>query len=312
MTASRVLLLSVASAAAFSVTPHRAVTHTHRHHATIRMADDQDKSPLAVLSAVPWNNLLLAFVTLDCTQRLTTSVPELFSGGAGADRYLGTALDVVFVGYGAQQLLKLAGVGKTNYYAELEGAEVGSFAREAGEAAVRGEVPTRTSDGRYEVATFAGGCFWGTELHFQRIPGVVATSVGYTQGEVEQPSYEQVCSGSTGHTEGLQLSFDPAVVSYGTLCEKLLATVDPTALNRVGNDRGTQYRHGIYTHTGAQAEAAAAAVARCQLQLGNAQVVTEVKPAEVFWPAEGYHQRYLEKNGQSAAKECEVPVRCYG
>ena len=98
------------------------------------------------------------------------------------------------------------------------------MALEAGEHALRGEVPTRTSDG-YEVATFAGGCFWGTELHFQRIPGVVATCVGYTQGAVERPSYEQVCSGTTGHTEGLQLSFDPAVVSYEALCEKLLAVV---------------------------------------------------------------------------------------
>ncbi len=169
-----------------------------------------------------------------------------------------------------------------------------SLARDAGAWALAGTVPTRTSDGKYEVATFAGGCFWGTELHFQRMPGVVATCVGYTQGAVQQPNYQQVCSGSSGHTEGIQLAFDPDVCrcvgkvtghtlpiyfppklpaavkerpaqrraaramhpytnthsytytrSYEQLCEKLLSTVDPTLLNGVGNDRGTQYRHGV-------------------------------------------------------------------
>lgn len=305
---------------------------------SLRMQQDESKSPLAVLSAVPWNNLLLGFITLDCANRLTTGLPGLFGPNPN---FLGTALDVVFVGYGVNELLKQAGVGKTDYYADLEGAEVASFAREAGEFALRGDVPTRSGDGRYEVATFAGGCFWGTvraplagthpatpapatdgppaspvarqELHFQRMPGVVATCVGYTQGAVERPSYAQVCSGTTGHTEGLQLTFDPSIVTYEALCDKLLAVLGPdaTALNRVGNDRGTQYRHGIYPHTDAQAEAAARAIARCQAGLA-AEVVTEVKPAKVFWPAEGYHQRYLQKGGQSAEKACEVPVRCYG
>ena len=146
-------------------------------------------------------------------------------------------------------------------------------------------MPTLSADGRYEVATFAGGCFWGTELHFQRVPGVVATCVGYTQGGVERPSYEQVCGGTTGHTEGLQLSFDPDVVSYAQLCDKLLAVLgsDATALNRVGGDRGTQYRHGIYPHTDAQAAAAAGAIARCQAGL-TGEVATEVTRAAVFWP----------------------------
>jgi len=197
-----------------------------------------------MLSAVPWNNLLLGFITVDCANRLTSSIPELFGS---SPNFLGTALDVVFVGYGVTTGLKQAGVGKTDYYDELEGGEVRSFALEAGEYALRGEVPSRSKDGRFEVATFAGGCFWGTELHYQRIPGVVSTCVGYTQGTVDKPSYEQVCSGSTGHTEGLQLSFDPAVVSYDTLCEKLLAVLGPDAAerNKVGNDRGTQYRSGF-------------------------------------------------------------------
>lgn len=172
---------------------------------------------------------------------------------------------------------------------------------------------------KYEVATFAGGCFWGTELHFQRLPGVIATCVGYTQGRTEKPSYGQVCSGTTGHTEGLQLLYDPAAVSYGELCDKLLSTVDSTAWNRVGNDIGTQYRHGIYPHTEAQAEAAAAALDREQAlkdaipgAAGMRKVVTELKSATVFWPAEKYHQRYLQKGGQSAAKGATVEVRCYG
>ena len=140
---------------------------------------------------------------------------------------------------------------------------------------------------------------------------MVATCVGYTQGPLAEPTYEQVCSGSTGHTEGLQLYFDPAVVTYELLVEKLLATVDPTALNRVGNDRGTQYRHGIYPHSEAQRAAAARVFEATQATLSQ-PIVTELKDATVFWPAEGYHQRYLQKGGQSAEKNAPEKVRCYG
>ena len=114
-----------------------------------------------------------------------------------------------------------------------------SFAGEAAEYALAGTVPT-TSKAGFEVATFAGGCFWGTELHFQRIPGVIATCVGYTQGGLERPSYEQVCSGTTGHTEGLQLSFDPAVVSYEALCDKLLAVVRRASARTTGRGAGAK------------------------------------------------------------------------
>ena len=145
------------------------------------------------------------------------------------------------------------------------------------------------------MLTQAGGCFWGTELHFQRIPGVVHTAVGYTQGKVEKPSYAQVCTGTTGHTEGLQLTYDPAEVSFESLCDKLLSTVDATALNRVGNDRGTQYRHGIYYHNEEQRAAGEAALAREQARQGaGREVVTELKAAEVFWPAENYHREPAE------------------
>ena len=196
-------------------------------------------------------------------------------------------------------------------YSKLDGLENNSLARDAGAWALAGEVPVISKDGRFEVATFAGGCFWGTELHFQRMPGVIATCVGYTQGEVETPTYQQVCSGSTGHTEGIQLIYDPSLCSYEELCGKLLSTVDPTALNRVGNDRGipslnvtpphmlpphycthfphahadghhvhallagTQYRHGIYPHTEAQAETALRAIEMEQAKFSR-PVVTEV------------------------------------
>lgn len=116
-----------------------------------------------------------------------------------------------------------------------------SWAREAGILALKGEVPSKSKDG-WEVATFAGGCFWGTELHYQRIPGVIATCVGYTQGRTSKPTYEQVCSGTTGHTEACQVIFDPAICSYDALCTKLFDTIDPTAVDRVGNDWGTQAR----------------------------------------------------------------------
>uniref|UniRef100_A0A7S2G2J6 peptide-methionine (S)-S-oxide reductase n=1 Tax=Haptolina brevifila TaxID=156173 RepID=A0A7S2G2J6_9EUKA len=305
-------LASVASAAAFSLQPLRPCMVLPRATVAVRMADDGDgKSPLAALKSFPLASALLALVTVDCGIRLTSSVPALV--GAAPPNYLGTALDAGFFLFGTKTLLEQAGIiGKSEYYSDLEGGEVNSFAREAGEFALRGEVPSLSNAG-FEVATFAGGCFWGTELHFQRIPGVIATCVGYTQGNVEKPSYEQVCGGLTGHTEGIQLAFDPAVVRYDDLCDKLLAVLgtDVMEVNRVGNDRGTQYRHGIYPHTDAQAEAAGAAIARCQATK-SAKVVTEVKPATVFWPAEGYHQRYLQKGGQSAEKECIVPVRCYG
>jgi len=176
-------------------------------------------------------------------------------------------------------------------------------------------VRLNSKDG-YEIGTFAGGCFWGTELHFQRVEGVIATCVGYTQGRTDKPLYKEVCSGSSGHTEAVQVIFDPAICGYATLCETLFGTIDATLVDRVGNDVGTQYRHGIYPHSPAQKEAAAAAAAKEQKHYRR-PIVTEIKEAKVFWPAEEYHQQYLEKGGrfgatQSAAKGCTEKVRCYG
>lgn len=201
-------------------------------------------------------------------------------------------------------------------YAALRGRPQ-SFAQEAGAFALAGETPAKSTDG-YAIATFAGGCFWGTELHFQRVPGVIATCVGYTQGKSELPTYNQVCSGRSGHTEACQILYDPSEVSFGALCDKLLQTIDPTLRDQVGFDVGTQYRHGIYTHTSAQRSEAQSLLAALSKKLPKGKMIhTECKPAEIFWPAEEYHQQYLLKggrfgSGQSAAKGCTDKVRCYG
>lgn len=164
---------------------------------------------------------------------------------------------------------------------------------------------------RLPLATFAGGCFWGVELAFQRQPGVVDSCVGYCAGHKADPTYEEVCSGRTGHTEAVQVTYNDKEVSYGELVDLLFSRIDPTALNRQGNDVGSQYRSGIYTHSSEQqsiAEQKKAAIPGC---------VTEVKPIDKFWPAEEYHQQYLSKGGrmgsaQSAAKGCKDRIRCYG
>ena len=168
-------------------------------------------------------------------------------------------------------------------------------------------------------ATFAGGCFWGMELAFQRLPGVLSTAVGYTQGHADFPSYSEVCKETTGHTEAVLLLYDRSIVSYETLSDLFFERVgDPTQLNRVGNDRGEQYRTGMYFHSPAQEAEARTAFAREARGWFGRDVVTEVLPARVFWPAEEVHQRFLEKgNGrsgtpQSAEKGATETIRCYG
>lgn len=169
-----------------------------------------------------------------------------------------------------------------------------------------------------ELATFAAGCFWGVELAFQRIEGVVSTSVGYAQGQKEAPTYEEVCSATTGHTEAVRVVFNPTVVSFDKLLPTFWERVgkNATTLNRAGNDEGPQYRSGIYFHSSSQEAAAKASCQALQEQLGET-VVTEVEAAAPFWLAEDYHQQYLENGGrngqgQSAAKGCQDQIRCYG
>ncbi len=144
-----------------------------------------------------------------------------------------------------------------------------------------------------EKATFGAGCFWKPEHVFRQVDSVVSTSVGYMGGETANPSYEQVCTGRTGHAEVVQVEYDPARISYDALLKIFWQSHDPTQLNRQGADVGTQYRSAVFAH-GAEQEAAAEA-SRGKLA-GAGQVVTEVTPTGDYWPAEDYHQQYFEKS----------------
>jgi peptide-methionine (S)-S-oxide reductase len=149
-----------------------------------------------------------------------------------------------------------------------------------------------------QKATFAAGCFWGVEATFRRIPGVIATTVGYTGGTLPDPTYKDVCSDRTGHAEAIEITFDPAQVSYERLLEVFFETHDPTTLNRQGPDVGSQYRSAIFFHDAAQETAAHEMTERLQRSgRFHRPVVTEIVPATTFYRAEDYHQRYLEKRG---------------
>jgi len=162
-----------------------------------------------------------------------------------------------------------------------------------------------------QTATFAAGCFWGVQLAFQRVPGVVSSMVGYTAGQKLHPTYQDVCDGDSGHTEAVQMLFNPELVSYKELLTVLFDRMDPTTLNRQGNDRGTQYRSGIYYHSEEQKDIAVKFIKEIQPKYQD-KIVVEVKQAEKFWPAENYHQKYLEKGGQQSGKGCLDPIKCYG
>ena len=152
----------------------------------------------------------------------------------------------------------------------------------------------------YAVATFALGCFWGAERLFWRLPGVYLTSVGYSGGFTENPTYEEVCSGRTGHAEAVEVVFDPNAVSYADLVRLFFESHDPTQGMRQGNDVGTQYRSAIFVHDEAQravAEAARDAYAKALAQAGRAAAITTtIEPAGPYYFAEDYHQQYLAKN----------------
>lgn len=167
-----------------------------------------------------------------------------------------------------------------------------------------------------QFAQFGAGCFWGVELVYQRVAGVTKTEVGYSQGYVHNPRYEDVCSGTTNHSEVVRVQYDPKECSYDSLLDVFWSRHDPTTPNRQGNDVGTQYRSGIYFYTPEQEKAALESRDR-QQKLLNRNIVTEILPAKKFYRAEGYHQQYLAKGGrfgskQSAVKGCNDPIRCYG
>jgi peptide methionine sulfoxide reductase msrA/msrB len=152
----------------------------------------------------------------------------------------------------------------------------------------------KSGKGKLERATFGAGCFWGVEVSFRELPGVRDATVGYAGGTKKNPSYEDVCTGRTGHAEVVQVDFDPEVTSYDQLLELFWKDHDPTTSNRQGPDVGTQYRSVIFYHTPEQKAAAEASKAKAQPSFSR-PIVTEILPAPEFYRAEEYHQRYVEK-----------------
>lgn len=149
-----------------------------------------------------------------------------------------------------------------------------------------------------DLATFAAGCFWGVEEVFRTLPGVVSTRVGYTGGHTENPTYKDVCGHTTGHAEAVEITFDPAVITYEQLLDKFWEFHDPTTLNRQGPDVGDQYRSAIFYHNESQKKSAEKS--RDILAMSEkytSPIVTEITPATTFYEAEEYHQKYVMKNG---------------
>jgi peptide-methionine (S)-S-oxide reductase len=150
-----------------------------------------------------------------------------------------------------------------------------------------------------ETATFAAGCFWGVEAAFRQIEGVTDVKVGYTSGTLKDPSYRDVCTGRTGHAEAVEVTFDPARVSYQQLLDAFWKMHDPTTMNRQGPDVGTQYRSAIFYHSPVQEAVARDSKEKAQAGFRK-PIATELTPASAFYPAEEYHQRYFEKQGISS------------
>ncbi|HEX8917987.1 MAG TPA: peptide-methionine (S)-S-oxide reductase MsrA [Chloroflexota bacterium] len=154
-----------------------------------------------------------------------------------------------------------------------------------------------------EKATFGAGCFWGVEETFRHVPGVKETVVGYSGGTTQNPSYRDVCTGRTGHAEVVQVTYDPAEVSYDQLLDVFWQSHDPTTPNRQGPDIGTQYRSAIFFHTPEQEDIARRSKeARQPSGILKRKIVTEITPASAFYPAEEYHQQYLAKRNMAACR----------
>lgn len=154
-----------------------------------------------------------------------------------------------------------------------------------------------------EKATFAAGCFWGVEAAFRKVPGVTSTAVGYMGGTLENPTYQDVCTDKTGHAEVVEVTYDPAKVSYEELLKVFWECHDPTTLNRQGPDVGTQYRSEIFCHDEAQKSAAEASKAELQESGKHArEIVTQITPVAQFYKAEEYHQQYFEKQKTGQCK----------
>jgi peptide-methionine (S)-S-oxide reductase len=156
-----------------------------------------------------------------------------------------------------------------------------------------------------ETAIFAAGCFWQVEADFRNLEGVIETAAGYTGGKTEEPTYEEVCTDRTGHAEAVQVTYDPSQVTYEELLDVFWRSHDPTQLNRQGPDIGSQYRSAIFFASPEQEKSAIASRDAAQERFER-PIVTEITEAPSFYPAEDYHQRYLEKRGQAS---CSVTVR---
>lgn len=153
----------------------------------------------------------------------------------------------------------------------------------------------------FETATFGAGCFWQVEVEFRNVEGVVDAAVGYMGGEPANPTYEQVCTGTTGHVEVCQVWFDPEVVSFAELLDVFWRIHDPTQVDRQGPDVGRQYRSVVFVRGAEQEREALASRERAQASLDR-PIATEIEPAAHFWPAEEYHQRYLVKRGVATCR----------
>jgi peptide-methionine (S)-S-oxide reductase len=177
-------------------------------------------------------------------------------------------------------------------------------------AAEKKAMPESTSaakPGQLERITMGGGCFWCLEAVFQRLHGVTKVVSGYANGQIENPTYKQVCTGTTGHAEVVQIEFDPAKLPLEKLLEVFWAAHDPTTLNRQGGDRGTQYRSGLYFENDQQKQTMEASKKKFQKDFSD-PIVTEIVPLQKFYAAEGYHQNYYNQNANSNPY-CAVVIR---
>ena len=176
-------------------------------------------------------------------------------------------------------------------------------ASEPGEDNTMGDKTSDTKDIAVERAVFAGGCFWGVEHHFQQVEGVTRVISGYTGGHVVNPTYKVICSGKTGHAEAVEVTYDPKVASYEQLARRFFEIHDPTQLNRQGPDTGSQYRSAVFYATEAERETVEKLIAA--LRENGYKVVTELAPASTFYPAEDYHQDFIQKHPE---RRCHKPV----
>lgn len=267
-----------------------------------------NKAAVTTLAAAVSCCYTRAFVTGSAISAQST--PTLFSQTSTTKRT--TALPMIFKEF-------FSSLGGGAFDSKIDYSSLPYPCSELATAAIDGKVLQNIvkNGEKYKVASFAGGCFWGFELAYQRVPGVEYTAVGYQQGPEEYPNYDQVCAGATKHTEAVYVVYDPNVCSYDSLLDTFFARVDPLTVNGQGRDRGRQYRTGVYFHSAEQEKSARARFGEEQKKYERKKIASECLAATPFWPAEKYHQQYLEMGGrsgrpQSAKKGCTDNIRCYG